>query len=56
VITRPVRAGDTTGLLSLYQAAELAEIGRVETTAADITDLLHRAGPRPGAARHGGGR
>jgi GNAT superfamily N-acetyltransferase len=44
VITRPVRPGDTAGLLSLYQAAELAEIGRVETTAADITDLLHAPG------------
>jgi mycothiol synthase len=44
VILRPVTTADADALLTLYRAADLAEIGRPETTAADITDLLHAPG------------
>jgi len=35
---------DLPELVQLYRSAELAEIGRAETTAPDITDLLHAPG------------
>jgi len=44
VILRPVTSDDADGLLALHRAADLAEIGRPETSAADITDLLHTPG------------
>jgi len=44
VILRPVTGDDVDALLALYRAADLAEIGRPETSAADITDLLRAPG------------
>jgi len=39
-----VTSDDADGLLALYRAADLAEIGRPETSAADIADLLRAPG------------
>jgi mycothiol synthase len=44
VILRPVTSDDAEAMLALYRAADLAEIGRPETSAADITDLLRAPG------------
>ncbi|EWM17651.1 GNAT family N-acetyltransferase [Kutzneria sp. 744] len=44
MILRPATNDDAHALLALYRAADTAEVGRPETSAADITDLLHAPG------------